>query len=797
VVDLRKIHLKVLRDISNQKWQFSALVLVVFLGTLSFSGMTGMIEDVEKSINRTLDQLRFQDILITFDRPLPANVSERLSSVEGIREILGRLVWDTGLFLPNGEQVHARLVGIPATGMPAINQLHLLKGRYLHPDGEISAILDHHFTDYHHIEPGQSLDIVIDGEHHAVQVVGTAISPEYLMAVSSNRNPLPFPGGFAILFVDQVKLERLLGIDASVNQLCISLREGSKRNVSSVLAKIESCLEGLPVKSISKRSDNPSYNLLMMDLEDGREMMSVVSGVFLLVAAMSIYVLLSRMVFAQRVQIGIMKALGYSSATIASHYLLYSLIIGLTGSAAGLIASYPAGRIFAEAYARELGLPFVQAGLHTSAALGAFFLTLCVCLVSGFFPARSSAKIAPSVAMRTDPSLPLAGGSVSLVERVLGRLVRLSTSWKIVLRNISRNRRRTVTSATGFVFAFVVLLSSWSLFDALDYMLDLRFNRTDLWDLHPVFSVPQLPPVLAHIAGIEGVRKAEPTLETLAVIRSGGSEKEVYTVAIEPGSTLHGFQLSPKTSARSVLRPGVILLPINIGQQLGIRSGDNVTVRTPFGTVSLEAAVESREATSPTAYVSLSWIREKFAGGLKIFNGLLISVNGTTMDDVTKELYQPPGVSNVEVKKDLENGWRSLLGMYYVMMSIFLAFGLAIAGAVILNTTTINVLEREREFATMRALGQSRGAVAKLVALENLLVGLLSIPGGIAVGILTSLYIFRVWTSSSEVYFPFHLSFSSCVLVTVLILITAFVSQLPAVRRVNRINLAEATKVVG
>ncbi len=794
---MRKIHLKLLRDISNQKWQFSALVLIVFLGTLSFSGMTGMIEDVERSINRTLDQLHFQDILVTFDRPLPANVSERLSSVEGVGEILGRLVWDTGLFLSNGKQVHARLVGIPATGMPTINQLHLLKGRYLHPDEEISAILDHHFADYHHIEPGQSLDIVIDGEHHAVQVVGTAISPEYLMAVSSKQNPLPFPGGFAILFVDQVKLERLLGIDASVNQLCISLREGSRRNISPVLAKIESSLEGLPVKSISKRSDNPSYNLLMMDLEDGREMMSVVSGVFLLVAAMSIYVLLSRMVFAQRVQIGIMKALGYSSSTIASHYMLYSLIIGLSGSAAGLIASYPAGRVIAEAYARELGLPFVQAGLHTSAALGAFLLTVFVCLVSGFFPARSSAKIAPSIAMRTDPSLPAAGGSVSLVEKLLGRLVRLNTNWKIVLRNISRNRRRTATSAAGFFFAFVVLLSSWSLFDALNYTLDLQFNRTDLWDLHPVFSLPQLPTVLARITSIQGVMRAEPTLETPAVVRAGGAEKEVYIVAIDPGSTLHGFQLPPKTGPRTVLRPGVILLPINIGRQLGIRSGDNVSVRTPFSTVSLEAAVESKEATSPRAYVNLSWIREKFAGGLEIFNGVLISVDRDTLDDVTRELYHLPGISNVEVKKDLEDGWRSLLGMYYVMMGIFLAFGLAIAGAVILNITTINVLERERELATMRALGQSRGSVARLVALENLLVGILSIPGGIVVGILTSLYIFRVWTSSSDFYFPFHLSLPSCVLVTILILVTAFVSQIPALRKANRINLAEATKVIG
>jgi putative ABC transport system permease protein len=105
-------------------------------------------------------------------------------------------------------------------------------------------------------------------------------------------------------------------------------------------------------------------------------------------------------------------------------------------------------------------------------------------------------------------------------------------------------------------------------------------------------------------------------------------------------------------------------------------------------------------------------------------------------------------------------------------------------------------LERQREIATMRALGQSRSRLRSMITLENLMIGLLALVPGLALGSVASYSLFQLFTASGEFYMPFYIAPWSYLLVTLLIFGTALLAQLPAIRRVNRIDLAEATKVM-
>jgi putative ABC transport system permease protein len=194
------------------------------------------------------------------------------------------------------------------------------------------------------------------------------------------------------------------------------------------------------------------------------------------------------------------------------------------------------------------------------------------------------------------------------------------------------------------------------------------------------------------------------------------------------------------------------------------------------------------------AYVSLDWMQDT-AGGLEVVSGLLLQVEPSQQRDVRKTLYRLPGIASVELKDEIISGWQSVMGLYYVMMGMFLLFALVIAGAVIFNTMTVNVLERQREIATMRALGQDRRRLGAMITLENLLTGLLALVPGLAAGTLITYYFFQVFSSTADFYMPFYISPLSYAIVTLLVFGTALLSQLPAVRRVNRMDLAEATKV--
>jgi ABC-type antimicrobial peptide transport system permease subunit len=96
----------------------------------------------------------------------------------------------------------------------------------------------------------------------------------------------------------------------------------------------------------------------------------------------------------------------------------------------------------------------------------------------------------------------------------------------------------------------------------------------------------------------------------------------------------------------------------------------------------------------------------------------------------------------------------------------------------------------------MCALGQSRGRLRRMICLENLLIGLLALVPGLALGSAISYYFFQVFNASMDFYMPFYISRQSYGIVTLLIFGTALLSQVPAMRRVSRMDLAEATKVM-
>ncbi|HFD39888.1 MAG TPA: ABC transporter permease, partial [Anaerolineae bacterium] len=147
-------------------------------------------------------------------------------------------------------------------------------------------------------------------------------------------------------------------------------------------------------------------------------------------------------------------------------------------------------------------------------------------------------------------------------------------------------------------------------------------------------------------------------------------------------------------------------------------------------------------------------------------------------------------------KEEIAAGWQALMGLYYVMMGMFLIFALIMAGAVIFNTMTVNVLERQREIATMRALGQRRSRLRWMITVENLLIGLLALLPGLALGSAATYYFFQLFAATGDFYMPFYIAPASYLIVSLLIFGTALISQIPAMRRVNRLNLAEATKVM-
>lgn len=75
-----------------------------------------------------------------------------------------------------------------------------------------------------------------------------------------------------------------------------------------------------------------------------------------------------------------------------------------------------------------------------------------------------------------------------------------------------------------------------------------------------------------------------------------------------------------------------------------------------------------------------------------------------------------------EYREEITNLSTGYLGIFYILALLILipsALGL-------LNTLSINIMERTREIGVVRAIGGSRGQVQRIVAAEALLLGIFS-----------------------------------------------------------------------
>ena len=88
-----------------------------------------------------------------------------------------------------------------------------------------------------------------------------------------------------------------------------------------------------------RRKDQISHAFLDAELQQLRAMSRILPPIFLLVAAFLVNMTLSRLIALEREQIGLLKAMGYSSWAVARHYMEFVLLIAVVGIVIGFVAA--------------------------------------------------------------------------------------------------------------------------------------------------------------------------------------------------------------------------------------------------------------------------------------------------------------------------------------------------------------------------------------------------------------------------------------------------------------------------
>jgi putative ABC transport system permease protein len=191
-------------------------------------------------------------------------------------------------------------------------------------------------------------------------------------------------------------------------------------------------------------------------------------------------------------------------------------------------------------------------------------------------------------------------------------------------------------------------------------------------------------------------------------------------------------------------------------------------------------------------YITLSQA-QKLAGGLPLINGLMLKAEPQYLEPIREKAYGIPGTASVELTDETNEMVEQRLGLIKGMSWVMLAFGAALALAIVFTMVTVSILERRREIATMRTMGEGKGRITAMITIENVLLGLAGIIPGIPLGYYLAVYFFSLFQgdmlSYNLVIFP-----RTYLLTVGLVMLIMVVSQIPGIRNINRLNLAQVTK---
>ncbi len=787
----RKSNLLVLRDIVARKYQFAALTVIIALAVLIFVTLTVSFTNVERSYDRTYEEGHLADFTVRV-KGAPASVAEDVRRLSNVAAAEGRVVEDTGL-LTGDIPIQARLIGMPADRRPTVNDVIMQSGRYFQPGDENPILLSAKFADFHGYESGDTIEVYTPNGPQTFNIIGSASSPEYLINAASTQDLLPSARRFGVFFLPLETLQRLFDQEGQINEVAVLVKDEGGRE--ETMQQVTELLSPYGVQQTLRREDQPSYAATELDLEGAREMAILFPILVLAVGAFAIYIAMNRLVRAQRPIIGLFRAIGYGTGAIVAHYLLFGVVVGIAGCIIGAAAGYGLSFWMTGAYSKALAIPLVANEFQIMPVVESVIVTLAVCLIAAAAPAWLASRLLPAPAMRPSPELPLTEGTTPLLERVLFLARKPPLLLRLALRNIWRAPRRTLYTMGAVSLALVLLATGLSMFDSTDFVLKTQFEKVDRWDVFAVFSGPQGEGTLADVSKLAGVEKVETVYVAAAEVSAGDNRRDMGLMAVPPDVELHGFRLSGGVQASEALQAGGIILARGLADALGVGRGDGVELSTEAGQTELTVTGITNETFGGLGYVSLA-TKDDAIGLPAGFNALYIGTSGAAASTAAQRaLYELPGTASVQIKDEIQRDMNDLMGLFNVMSYFFLGFAAIMAGAIIFNTMTVNVLEREREIATMRTLGQGNGAITFMLMLEDLALTLLAILPGLILGTLVAAYLIERW-SSDFFTMEFKIYNTTYVVIVGVAIGAALISALPAIWHTARLNLAEATKVL-
>jgi len=516
---------------------------------------------------------------------------------------------------------------------------------------------------------------------------------------------------------------------------------------------------------------------------------------FLAVAALVCVTTMTRMIDEERTQIGILKALGYSSRAIMGKFLGYSGTASLAGCLLGLLLGcflFPTIIWYAYSIMYDFS---PQLTLSYDPATFAFIFVsyLGLTLLVTWYCCRRELKEVPAELIR--PKAPAAGKALFFEN--MRFFTGMSFLNKVAVRNIFRYKQRLAMMLLGIGGCTALLVTGLGLKDTIQGITQKQFEEVTVYDMSVTFADP-----LSEDAQQAFRDQFRDKTDRIEFCEQGGvdllfenSIKNLYFLATD--TDLEGV-IDLHSGKRTVPMPGQneVVLSVGAARNMGIEVGDRVLLRNA-DMQELELTVSGiyDNHVNNYAIVTGSTLRFQWGRSPEPQSALVLADPGEDIHRLGAAIAGYGGVLNVSINADTADQVGGMMdALDAVIVLVVLCAGL-LAGIVLYNLTNINIKERIREIATIKVLGFNAAETGSYVFKENLALTFLGTFLGLFAGkwlhsaVMSFVRIDMVW-------FGNVVHWQSYLLSAVLTILAALLVDFVMYFQLEKINMAEALKSV-
>ncbi len=770
--------IKLIRDLKANFVQFLAIFVMCFFAMFMMESFDSIVSGLGNSTDEYLRDTNFMDMNIS-SAGFSREDLQTVKSIPAVKDAEFRYTTNGKVRL-NGEELKLEFNFIESNN---ISRMIVSKGIPFERDTQ-GIWIDRYFSERQGIELGEKLTLICDGVEFDETVVGIIENPDHMYFMIDSTYIEPDVGAYGYAFLDsgeypggELRFDRIyVDIENVTNQF--ELTEAEKKETEDLKLVIKDKFSGLDVECVSKKDDE-GHDSLHTDLDSDEILGIVFPSLFISIALLGIVSTMTRLVLKQRTIIGTFKALGFSSEVVFIHYIAYSVIVCILGCVLGAVAGwYTLGTYIFAIMKLYYCNPYDRMEVSSNVVL----MILAVALMSAgtnYMSCRKLLSLRASEILR--PAPPVMSGAGFIEKTFIWKKLSFATRWNI--RDINRNRVRTVAGILGVTLCTALMFTAFGMDELNKGVRDWKYNRLTPSNYQIGFAYgTDYNTVYDYCMRYKGQM-----LQTIETDVMKDDQKRLYYVNVVDKGNLLRFQ-DPDGNFMELPNDGIAACS-RVMEELGVENGDIITFRLPGVKKYFKGKVYSVYKVPSEQGIAMK--RSYFESIEGEFRPNVVYTNMTVPK---KFVTERPEIISVFSKEEYIRSMKLKSAsteqeVYYVMV-IAVLLGIV----VMYNLGILSFVEKVREVATLKVLGFSSGNIRWILNQQNLIVDGLGTLFGLLLG--KKILVFTMENVDYSSDFIYKVSIVPYLLAFMVSFVLSGVVNSVISSRVKSINMVEALKGV-